>query len=307
MAMPVHTRIQKLRQFPPGRANVAANNVAGLAYPLGYFDLRPFIDGALHATRDYVYVRSLRFGQIQARGEGRAAPIDRRCDVRIGFIHDTCARYVRDLPGSEEAAAAEKVLRRYFPRGLRAFVQAPYEEELIQLEILVDGLSGPDADLARTLTIGHHLAVLVELRPQYAAALEYEDKVTAGELATAWQAVHQAMIELFCAIVTLVRDPEHQAKVLAPIFDQDDRLAAIYARRRSGQNVEGEIDLDDEVAGIMEQIADREGAPNGEGPAGESFDALADADARAEPAPSPDAAPAPAERPLLAPLADPNG
>lgn len=263
MAMPVHTRLQKLRQLPPGRARVAASNVARVAYPLGYLQIRPYVDGVLDRAREYVRIRALRFGQIQARGDGRAGKIDRKCDVRVGFIHDTAKRFVNELPGSEEAEAGERILRRYFPRGLRAVVQAPYEEELIQLQIMVDGLSGPDAELARVLTVEHHVAVLRDLTPLYEDALKYQDKITPGELADAWQAVHRAVIELFCAIVFVV-DEEHQADVLAPILDQDDRLAAIYARRRSGQAVE-DVDLDEEVAEIIEGLTAEDPAPEADG------------------------------------------
>lgn len=246
MALPIHTRLQKLRQFPPGRASRAAHDVIALALPLGYaVQLHPFADAVHSTARIYIDRRALRFGQSEARGEGEARKIDKPVDVRLGFIHDTARRWVADLPGTPEAEAGARLLKRYFPRGLRAFVRAPYEEELIQLEAMLDGLAGDDAELPALLHIEHHVAALRALAPKYAAALRYRDKVTPGELAQAWRAVHVSVIELVCAIITVVRDEARRVTLLAPIFEHDDQLAAIYARRQRGQSVDdADVDLD---------------------------------------------------------------
>lgn len=261
MATPVHTRIQKLRQLPPGRAHQAASNLARVAGPLGYDALTPYADAVREAARTYVGLRTRRFGERKARGEGAAAKIDRVVDVRVGFIYDTVARYAVDLPGTDEADIAERLLRRHFPRGLKAVVQAPYEEELIQVESIVRSLTGDEAEAARRLTITHHVAALEELLPRYAASLDKQERVSPAALKAAWQGVHTSVLELAFAVVILVRDEAHRARILAPIFEQDRRLAAVYASRQKGQSVD-ELDLDAEVEALEDT---EEQAPAGEG------------------------------------------
>lgn len=243
MAMPIYTRIQKLRQFPPGRARQAASNVERVAFPLGYHVLHPYTRAASAAARAYVGLRHLRFGENRARGDGEANRIDRTMDVRLGFIHDAANRSANDLAGSAEGDAGARIIRGCFPQGLKPVVSAPYEEELIQVEGIVEALRGELADDVELLAIGRHVDVVEALMPQYAEALDKRRRVSAGELRTAWLGVHHAVLELAFAIVLHVPDPEHQALIGGPIFEQDDRLAALYARRQRGATMDV-VDLD---------------------------------------------------------------
>ncbi len=244
MAMPIHTRIQKLRQFPPGRARQAASNVERIAFPLGYHILLPHTRAVTAAARDCLRLRTLRFGERTARGGGEAARVDRVVDVRLAFIYDAARRSAADLPGTPEGQAGERIVQGYFPQGLKPVVSAPYEEELIQVEALVEGLRGPLAADVELLSIERHVAAVEVMLPRYAEALDKRSRVTARDLRAAWLAVHHAVLELAFAVVIFVPDPAHRETIIGAIFEQDDRLAALYARRQRGQVIEA-VDLDE--------------------------------------------------------------
>lgn len=295
-------RIQKLRRTPPGRGAQAADNVQQIAEPLGYPQLTPFTEAVVEAARFYVDLRGRRLAQRDARGDGEAAEIDKPIDTRVGFIHDTCRKYAVEMPHSEEGRAGKYVLRRYFGRGLKAIVNVSFEEELILVEHVAHGLRTVDARLVDILTIEHHVAALEELLPRYRAALAVEDKVTAGELGAAYEALQMRYLDLVWAIVTLVRDDAHRAALLAPIFEQDDRIAAVYAARRRGQAPAESLDLDAEADELLDdELAEADAAraaeEAGEAPADAEAERVAAEDADA----TPDGAPAdeaPGRRPL---------
>lgn len=262
-------RLGKLRRVPPGRARQAASNIEAIATRLDQPALLPFTERTKDAAMRYVEIRGRRASQRDARGDGRAAERRKPVVTRLAMIYETGRRFSVDMPDSPEGRAGAQLLRVYFPLGLGAVVNTAYEEGALLGDCIAQGLSGPHAELAEALFIQHHVAALQVALPALHEALDVTDRVSAEDVADAYEALQVCYAEMAWAVMVLVREPRDRAALLAPVFDQDDRLAAVYAARRRGQAVAEVIDLDAEAETIVaedladaeaERAAEREGA-----------------------------------------------
>lgn len=240
-----------------------------------------------HQSRVYLDHRQRRDAQRTTRGDGRAAAADAQADIHLGIIYDTCDRFVRRAPHSPQGQAAQRILHRFFRRGLAAVVSIPFEDELVLAEYIHSALIAEHAADIATLKLEGQIEALGMILPEYRAALAREVTVTAQQVAEAYEAMQVAYFKLVFTIIGTVDDPDWIDTLLAPVFDQDQRLAALHAARRSGRNNVG-LDLDAEAAEALAAAQAAEAA------------LAAEAQAPADPPPAPEAAPAMAD-----PEADP--
>ncbi len=291
-------RLRKLRRTVAGRTLQAGTDVERLAGELNHPAVIPYAHRARDAARGHIDLRTGREAQRTDRGDGQTKPIDTETDIEVSIVHDTAKRYAERMPQSAKGKAGARILRHYFRRGLAAVIRVPYEDELILVEHLHEGLTGRHAADAAVLGLTGNVEAIGRLIPQYRASLAAEERISAQAVADAYEALQVAWFELAFAIVTLVRDEDDRVAMLAPVFEQDDRLAALYAARRSGRSDVDLDTLDDEADAEAAALLDAELA---EAETNREADLAAEAERVAEEvAPAPEAEPAEA-----APEADP--
>lgn len=272
-------RIRRLRRTVAGRLIQVTVDVQRIAGERNHPAIVPYADRAEGLARRYIDLRTRRDAQRNARSDGKAGEIDTEVDIYVGLIHEAADRFFRRMPNSAKGKAGQRILRAYFRRGLAAVISIPYEDELVLVEYIHEGLIGPHAEDVRTLAVGPHVESLGALLPQYRDALAIEDRISATEVAEAYEAMQVAYFRMVFAIASAVPSDEDAESLLDPVFEQDDRLAAVYAARRAGQSVAGAIDdpdaeaeaiLDAELAEAEARDAeDREAAAEAEQPAAE--------------------------------------
>lgn len=229
-------RVRQLRRTVAGRLVQTTADIDRVLAQRRHPAIQPHVDAARAAAKSYIEIRTLRDAQLEQRGEGRAGEVDAETDILLAGIHDTSRRYARRLPNSAKGKAGRRILRVCFRRGLAAVTNIPYEDELVLVEYIHERLTHDLAADVQALGLAATVAELGELVPLYRAALALEEKITAADVAEAYEAMQVAYFRLAFAVVAGVEDADDRDALLAPIFDQDDRLAAIYAARRNGQS-----------------------------------------------------------------------
>ncbi len=255
-------RVRKLRRQVAGRIVQATDDVQRALDAARHPWLVPLIEAAQRDARAQLEITLRRQAQQVARNEGRAGETDAETDIVLATMHDTAKRYARRMAQHPKGKAGKRILRVCFRRGLAAVINAPYEEEVVLAEYIHEQATTALADDFRLLGLSDAVDELGRLVPQFRDALAMEDRISAAEVAAAYEAMQVAWFRLAFGVVAMVDDAEAQAALLAPIFDQDDRLAAVYAARRSGQPIAEALDPDAEA--LLEAEAEAEAAARAE-------------------------------------------
>ncbi len=228
-------RVRNLRRTVGGRLVQTTADMDRVLAQRRHPVIEPLVADARGGAKGYIEIRTLRDAQLEQRGEGRAGEVDAEADIILAGIHDTCRRYARRLPNSPKGKASKRILRACFRRGLAAVTNIPYEDELVLVEYIHERLTTDLAADAALLGMAPAVEELGEIVPLYRDALSLQEKITAAQVAEAYEAMQVAYFRLAFAVVSMVENAEDRDALLAPIFDQDDRLGAIYAARRAGQ------------------------------------------------------------------------
>ncbi len=171
-------------------------------------------------------------------------------------------------------------------------------------EHIAEAFSGVEAAVIDGLGARIFVDALDEVLPEYRDALALEDLVSATEVAEARDAMHLLLLRI---VATVLADHGHDVEatrdLLAPIEDQDRRVAALYAARRRGQST-GALDIPvDEAAAAIDGAAADDAAFDEDEAAADALD-LPPADAPGAPAPGPLGGNANINLPIFAPGAD---
>lgn len=290
-----YDRVFDVRRFPPGHTIQACDGVERRARPLGYADLLRLVVVAKAASMRYIALRARRQAQKASRGEGRTRPIDALVDANFGQMHDILTREASNYADEPSGQLARSVLDVVFPNGLAAVTQIPYEEQVALNEYQVALIREKHPEAPAELGFERQLARIEGLLPDYRDSLELPDMVSALDVGEAYGAMQVALLRVVAWIMAMVDDADRRAELMAPVYDQEARLAAAYAARRRGQSAPGdvpldELDLDAETRAALDEAAAAEAAAQAE--------AEGDGPAPDAPAPAPETNADPPPRPL---------
>lgn len=257
-ALYAFSRNMNRRRLPVGRYTVAVGGTHKRAQRRGADRIVLLCAAALAAADDYIDLRRRRQARREARGGGRAAAADKRVDARVRSIHKHLTSCVETFEGSPKGDEAQRLLDAYFPEGLGAVIGAAYEEELVLAEHMAEAFSGTEAEVIDGLGARIFVDALDDVLPEYRDALALEDLVSATQVAEARDVMHLALLRV---VATVLADHGHDVEatrdLLAPIDDQDRRVAALYAARRRGQATGAlDIPVDEAAAALAEEAGD---------------------------------------------------
>ncbi len=251
------------RRLPVGRFTVAVGGTKTRARRRGSDRVVALCAAALTAAGRFIDLRRRRTARRDARGGGAAMAADKRVDARTRSVYKHLTSCVETYEGEEKGKAAQRLLDEYFPEGLGAIINAPYEEELVMVEHIVEAFNGPEAALIDGLGARMFVDAVDAVLPEYRDALALEELVTATEVAGARDAMHLLMLRIVATILADHGDDlEALRELMAPIDDQTKRLGELYAARRRGQSTGG-LDLEaNEAADVArgveaDDLADR--------------------------------------------------
>lgn len=242
----------QLRKFTSGRAAFAARQVAALAKTGGEADLEAealsVIDStqtALSQRREWAKGVSAATG---ARAGGKAVELDNRVDRLVSAIYNNAHSFVRSMDDdAPEVSQAKELIAELFPRGVADITGLAFEDEAAAVDLLLKDLRSRFAPHAQALGLTPLVQRLSEMNSAFNDALAQtqparvsHDQVTAAEAAT-----QERLAALSVSIMAEHRgdEPEVIARrtaLLAPILDQDERIADALRRHRPVNDVDPE-------------------------------------------------------------------
>lgn len=193
-------------------------------------------------------IEAMHRAQTLARGEGAAKASDKQMDAAVVGIFDG-VEDERDYlvkAGDPRAAVYDDFLTRHFKGQVSTVTRAPYEEELQRVERLYAEATGAFAPYAAAASLTKWVDRIGEHIGPYRAALDARDRVTRGDLESARREMHLhtcAVVGHICS--AYIGQWDVVDALLAPLVDQQDRIAAIMRARRQGVQtgaVDGDLD-----------------------------------------------------------------
>lgn len=248
----------QLRKFTPGRAAFAAKSVIALTRkgeePIAAeaVSVQQSAQTALEKRRAF---RTTQASATAARGGGKAAALDNQVDRLVSAIHTNTQSFLRALEDSApEAAQAKEVLVELFPRGAADITGRSFEDESAAVQLLVKDLQGRFSAHTAALGLGPLVTQLAAVQARFADALGQAtpSRVSFDVVAAAENEMQEALAGLVLVIAAHYRGSQpanvaRRAELLAPIHDQDARIADAYRRRRPVTDVDPETGTETEV------------------------------------------------------------
>ncbi|MCB9526057.1 MAG: hypothetical protein H6702_22160 [Myxococcales bacterium] len=247
-----------LVQFTPGRAQYALTQAMTHIAGEGEGPLAVAVGAAQRAAGRAAELEA-RWAtrKAQSNARGKAAAIDNLLDRAVTALHQhLSARLTLLGPDHPQGKQAADLLLRWLPEGPGAINGLAFEDELGRVDLVVEGLRGPDAAAVAALEAGFIVGELARLAGEFRAELAR----TAAE-SISFDQVRQARAELQRALTVVVVQAMARwsapaqaadfARFMAPVTEQMDRLRALRRRRQPildvdpGTGVEGPV-VDDE-------------------------------------------------------------
>lgn len=274
VALAIFSQNMGRRKLPVGRFTVAVAGTQKRADARANDRLVAMCAAALVAAGRYIDLRRQRKARRQGRGGGRAMVVDKRVDARLRSLHKHLTSCVELYEGEDRGDEAQRLLDQYFPDGLGAVINAPYEEELVIAEHIAEAFNGVEAQLIEDLGARMFVDALDAVLPEYREVLALEDIVTATDVAEARNEMHLLMLRIVATILAdHGDDPDALRALLAPIDDQDRRLAELYAARRRGASTgDADVSAADAAQAARDAEAERLAAGFDEEEAFDDFD-----------------------------------
>lgn len=233
--------------FSTGRRLFALTEVQKLALECGHTAV------AAHCGASIVHDRETLQKEAQWSNDKSAsqyAPeakqIDIVMDVALGALRDSLEADARDAaPGDALGEAAAKLLQTLFPKGLAAVTNAPFVEQLAEVQRIIACLQSAEwTSVVNDLGLGRRLARLVELEKRYAAAIGLATKnISFADVKDARTQGQQLMLQAVAMILGLYpsgsdADTAARAKLLGPVLRQNELIRAYMRSRRSVEDVD---------------------------------------------------------------------
>ncbi len=301
-------RIFGLRRFPPGRLFTVLLAMRMLAIREALDELIERVETGLDRVRRYVDLRRRRQLRRVGRGGGEARKVDRVIDDDIAEMSHIAGKEAERFPNTPSGDAARALVDAFFANGVAPITQIPYDEELAVVENMMPLMRAEHGEAIELLGLERLVARVEAHLPLYRDALAPDGAVSAAELAMAYEAMQVGLLQVVGWVVVMIADAELRAELLAPLFEHDAQLAALFSARRRGsaggeEDVDtDDIDLDEEARAALEEArraAEAEAEAAAAAAEGEvDGDVEGDVEAAAPEAPAPDVEPGSSRRPL---------
>ncbi|MFU8806859.1 MAG: hypothetical protein ACNA8W_23835 [Bradymonadaceae bacterium] len=231
--------------FTTARRLYTLGQVKRAAVAMGLTDLVAFIDECLAEdeetfSKEGIWARGRKGRGSQARG--RAAEIDVFNDRLISAIFTAVNDLTRTLkPGHPVCVLAQDFLHHFYSDGVSPIIRQNFEEQLVTMESMLRDFAGPFSEHVQKLPIGFHVEELKVQVQEFRAELEAHPPaaLTFDELSAARDRGQENLRAVVACIVGKYfrNTPEHieaRQKLLGPIREQNDRIAALRRARRGG-------------------------------------------------------------------------
>lgn len=263
----VVTRFFSISKMSSARTDLALAQVEQRARALPDPTLVGLAEAGRAAAARTARVEAMHRTQSKARGSGEAKRVDKRMDAAVAGFFEGCVdeiTYLRSA-GDPAADAYQAIIDVHFAGQVSTITRAPYEEELQRVEALHAVLVGEAAELVERAGLSRWVRrIAADLQP-YRDALAARKLVTRGDLASARNHMHGHTCGVVGYAVAMHGDsPSTLAELLAPIVDQQDRIAAVMRARRQGVATGAEGDGDDLIDGDGELDAALDGPADNE-------------------------------------------
>ncbi len=233
--------------FSTGRRLFALTEVQKLAVDSGHAALGAHCATAIAHDRDTLQKEALWANDKSASQYApEAKQIDIVMDVALGALRDSVEADARDAAaGDVLGEAATKLLHVLFPQGLAAVTNAPFVDQLAEVQRIIASLQSPEwSSTANDLGLGRRITRLVDLEKRYASAIALATKnITFAEVKDARTKGQQLMLQAVAMILGLYpsdsdTDTAARAKLLGPVLRQNELIRAYLRSRRSVEDID---------------------------------------------------------------------
>lgn len=256
--------------FSTGRRLFALGEVQKLAGEGGYAALAAFCNTALAHDRVTLQKEAVWSNDKTApQYAPEAKQVDTLVDIALGALRDSLEADARDAaPGdvlSEKAAKLSQVL---FPNGLAAVTNAPFVEQLAEVQRILQCLQSAEwAPVVNDLGLGRRVSRLVDLEKRYGAAIAMTTKsISFGEVKDARTQGQQLLLQAVAMILGLfpsegAADQAGRTKLLGPILRQNEAIRVYLRSRRSVEDVDPDTGLPVAAPGTTDGASTAPSAP----------------------------------------------
>jgi hypothetical protein len=245
----------QLNDFTPGRAAFAAKQIRERSRADGEVELEneasvvvAAAQSALARRREWAKSRA---ASASARAEGNAVELDNQVGRLVAAIYANTRSFAHALGEREpETDQARELLRELFPRGAYDVTHRAFEEETAAISVLTKKLEGRFSVHAAALGLTPFVHKLARVNAAFGDALRKPRGVIPYDAVTvADRATQEMLAALFVTIMARYRSDDdtsvrRRAELLAPIIEQDERIADAIRRRRPLPDVDPETGKD---------------------------------------------------------------
>lgn len=245
--------------FSTGRRLFALTEVQKLAGESGHVALGAHCAAAITHDRDTLQ-KEAKWSNDKSASQyaPEAKQTDIVMDVALGALRDSLEADARDAaPGDALGEAAAKLLHILFPQGLAAVTNAPFVDQLAEVQRIIACLQSAEwASVVNDLSLGRRLTRLVELEKRYASAIALTTKnISFAEVKDARTKGQQLMLQVVAMILGLFPsdngpDTAARAKLLGPILRQNELIRAYMRSRRTVE------DIDPDTGAVVPTLAE---------------------------------------------------
>lgn len=167
--------------------------------------------------------------------------IDGRVDRAVSAVYEAAKMYLDFDPVTRPFQMAHELVGAVFPDGVWPITSVRFEEQHSKVNQVIARLRGSFAQHVRQLNLGLLLDRLEALNAEYNAQLSALNNFTVSFAQV--QAAENAAIEAYFEVVLLVwahylDEPATRAALLAPVEEQNTRLARHYRARRTPPKID---------------------------------------------------------------------
>ncbi len=233
--------------FSTGRRLFALAEVQKLADEAGHASLGAHCAAAIAHDRDTLQKEAQWSNDKSASQYApEAKQIDIVMDVALGALRDSLEADARDAaPGDVLGEAAAKLLHVLFPQGLAAVTNAPFVDQLADVQRIITCLQSAEwTSVVNDLGLGRRITRLVDLEKRYAAAIALATKtISFAEVKDARSKGQHLMLQAVAMILGLYpsdsdADTAARAKLLGPVLRQNELIRAYMRSRRNVEDID---------------------------------------------------------------------
>lgn len=203
----------------------------------------------------------------KSQARGQAALLDNRIDQQISALESIVSAKTIGDDGDPVVNSAEEVMSAIFPRGVAAITNQSFEVQLGIMDTMIRRFDGPFADILEPLGIEREVARLKDLVEKFRHELNATEgpQLTYDQVRGVRTSLHEHLALVVVQIIAAFpgfdeMQSDQREALLAPLNDQQERVAESRSRRRNpvdvdpetGEEVVDTADTDDDTVDINE-------------------------------------------------------